>query len=65
MHLKGYVDEADPKVTQGALERFEDLKKQWEANAAELKSLIETDMEIFNKNYRALNIPVLKLPKNL
>ena len=65
MHLKGYVDEADPKVTQGALERFEDLKKQWEANAAELKSLIETDMETFNKNYRALNIPVLKLPKNL
>ena len=65
MHLKGYVDEADPTVTQGALERFEDLKKLWEANATELKSLIETDMETFNKDYRALNIPVLQLPKNL
>lgn len=65
MHLKGYVDEADPTVTQGALDRFADLKKEWEANAADLKSLIETDMEAFNKEYRALAIPVLQLPKTL
>ena len=65
MHLKGYVDEADPTVTQGALDRFADLKKEWEANAADLKSLIETDMDAFNKEYHALAIPVLQLPKTL
>ena len=62
MHLKGYVDSADPTVTVGAKERFDDLKKQWEASENALKSLIENEIETFNKEYNALGIPSLMLP---
>ena len=62
MHLKGYVDSADPAVTVGAKERFDDLKKQWEASENALKALIENEIDAFNKEYNALGIPSLMLP---
>ena len=63
MHLKGYVDSADPAVTAGAKERFSDLKQAWEKAHGELQHLIENDITSFNQDYRDLNIPSLVLPK--
>ena len=53
---------ADPAVTVGAKERFDDLKKQWEASENALKALIENEIDAFNKEYNALSIPSLMLP---
>ena len=62
MHLKGYVDSADPAVTAGAKERFSDLKQAWEKAHGELQHLIENEITSFNQDYRDLNIPSLVLP---
>ena len=63
MHLKGYVDTADPAVTQGALERFDDLKKEWGAALEALQRLITNEIATFNQAYQNLKIPVLNIPE--
>ena len=63
MHLKGYVDGPDPAVTQGAKERFADLKMQWKQIQSELDALISTEIANFNQQYKNLAIPSLMLPK--
>ena len=40
MHLKGYVDGAQPEVTAGALERLNDLEVLWKSEKAVLNQLI-------------------------
>jgi len=59
MHLKGYVDTADPRVTQGAKDRFSDLSKQWEAFSNQRDQLIDVEMKAFNDLYRSLNLPAV------
>ena len=63
MHIKGYVDTADPAVTQGALERFDDLKKEWGAASEALQRLITNEIATFNQAYQNLKIPVLTIPE--
>lgn len=62
MHLKGYVDSPDPKVTRGALERYEDLKAVWKAHRETLETLINSEIKNFNDQYKALAIPTLVVP---
>jgi hypothetical protein len=63
MHLKGYVDSADPAVTKGALERFDDLKNEWNAASEALQGLITNEITTFNQTYQDLKIPVLTIPE--
>ena len=63
MHLKGYVDSADPAVTKGALERFDDLKNEWNAASEALQGLITNEIATFNQTYQDLKIPVLTIPE--
>ena len=59
MHLKGYVDVAEPKVTEGAKERLQDLLVAWNTYEKEKNAIVETEMNAYNEMYKSLGIPAL------
>ncbi|QBA63153.1 VPS10 domain-containing protein [Muriicola soli] len=59
MNLKDYVDAAEPKVTEGAKERFQDLQKQWVRFEMEWDLIVRTEMLLFNTIYESLELPAL------
>ena len=60
-HLKGFVDAAEPKVTEGAKERLQDLLAQWRTFKSEQNDIINNEMANYNKEFKDLNIPALIL----
>ncbi|MEO0525653.1 MAG: glycosyl hydrolase [Bacteroidota bacterium] len=64
IQLLHYVDQADPKVTNGAKERFNDLMNDWEVYKDERDAIIHTEMNAYNNLYKSLNIPALIIEKN-
>lgn len=63
IQLLSYIDQANPKVTKGAKERFSDLMKDWQVYKNERDAIINTEMKAYNNLYRSLNIPALILKK--
>jgi len=63
IQLKSYIDQADPKVTAGAKERFADLLKDWKVYKTERDAIINTEMNAYNALYKSLNIPALIMKK--
>ncbi|MCK8520448.1 glycosyl hydrolase [Aquimarina sp. D1M17] len=63
IQLLNYIDQADPKVTQGAKERFDDLMKDWQVYKNERDAIINTEMKAYNDLYKSLNIPALIIEK--
>lgn len=61
MSLKSFVDVADPRVTQGAKDRYEDLKSEWTGFADEKSQLIDVELKAFNDLYRELDLPAVIL----
>ncbi len=61
LHLKGYLDEADPKVTDGSKQRLQDLLKDWQVYKNERDAIINTEMKTYNALYKMLGIPALIL----
>lgn len=61
INLSGYIDSADPKVTQGAKQRLQDLLTDWEVYRKERDAIINTAMKAYNTQFKALNIPALIL----
>ncbi|MEY8019217.1 exo-alpha-sialidase [Muriicola sp. SD30] len=59
MNLKDYVDAAEPKVTEGAKERLRDLQKQWAGFEVEWETIVQKEMESFNRTYKELDLPAL------
>jgi hypothetical protein len=62
MNLKDYVDSADPILTAGAKERFNDLKGQWISFQQTKNQIINEEMEQFNQLYKALDLPMIMIP---
>ncbi|MGH1384510.1 VPS10 domain-containing protein [Kordia sp.] len=61
--LLRYIDQPNPKVTQGAKQRLNDLLNDWQAYTNERDAIINTEMNAYNKLYKSLNIPALILEK--
>lgn len=61
INLSGYISSADPKVTQGAKDRLQDLLKDWKVYQDERDAIIRTEMKAYNDQFRTLNIPALIL----
>ncbi len=61
MHLKGFVDSSDPRVTQGAKQRLADLLNDWKTFEDEKKAIVNTEMATYNKMYTDLGLPALIL----
>lgn len=59
MHLKGYIEAADPKVTEGAKERLSDLMKDWNIYKNERNTIINNEMTLYNKQFKDLNLPAI------
>lgn len=59
MHLKNYVDAADPRLTSGAKLRLADLKQQWQVFSSEKNTIVNEEMKAFNDLYNSLNLPAL------
>ena len=64
LQLLNYIDQADPKVTKGAKERFNDLMNDWQVYKNERDAIINTEMNAYNTLYKSLNIPALIIQKN-
>ena len=61
IQLKSYVDQANPKVTSGAKERFNDLMKDWQVYKNERDTIINNEMKSYNSLFKTLAIPALIL----
>ncbi len=59
IHLKGYIDAAEPKVTKGAYERWNDLQKDWSVYAQERKAIVEEEMTAYNLMYKELGLQAI------
>ncbi len=59
MHLKGFVDAAEPKVTQGARERLSDLLQEWAGFEKDRDKIINEEMATYNQMYSALGLPAI------
>jgi len=59
MHLKGYIDVEDPKVTQGAKERLQDLLAEWNVYKNERDTIINVEMLNYNTLYKELDLPAI------
>ena len=62
MHLKSYIDGADPEVTVGAIQRKMDLDQDWSNLEKLLDKIINSDMKKFNDLYKSLDIPSIIIP---
>jgi hypothetical protein len=61
MHLKGFVDVAEPKVTEGAKERLRDLLAQWKTYEDEKNAIVGSGMQEYNQLFKSLDIPAIIL----
>jgi DNA repair exonuclease SbcCD ATPase subunit len=59
MHLKGFIDVDEPKVTQGSKELLKDLLNEWSTFKSERNAIINTEMAAYNKQYKDLNLPAI------
>jgi photosystem II stability/assembly factor-like uncharacterized protein len=59
--LMRYIDQANPKVTQGAKQRLNDLLADWQVYTDERNAIINTEMTAYNALYKELGIPALIL----
>ncbi len=57
--LKMYIDQEDPKLTSGAMERFADLENDWQVYKDERDSIISNEMKAYNEMYKSLDIPAI------
>jgi photosystem II stability/assembly factor-like uncharacterized protein len=63
LNLAGYIDQADPKVTQGARERLTDLLADWQKYQTEHKAIINEEMAAYNSAYKDLDLPAIIINK--
>ena len=61
MHLKGFADVAEPKITQGAKQRLQDLLSIWRKMENEKNTIVSTEMSNYNAMHNQLQIPALLL----
>jgi hypothetical protein len=61
MYLRGFIDVAEPALTQGARERLSDLIREWDLLAKERDAIVGEGMAEFNALYRQLDLPALIL----
>ena len=62
IHLKGYIDAAEPKITKGANERWADLQEDWGVYEQEKKAIIEEEMKAYNTSFKTLGLPAIIMP---
>jgi photosystem II stability/assembly factor-like uncharacterized protein len=63
-YLRGVSDVHDPKITQGAMDRFNDLEKQWQMYRDQMEKMLANDVTEYNRAFKDKGIPaVIVKPK--
>ena len=60
--LRSRIDTYDPRQTDGARKRSEELLEEWEVFKGEIQEVVEEDIAVFNARYKQLELPALILP---
>ena len=63
LNLKGAIDTHDPRPTNGAKQRLDDLLAEWKTWKTEMERIVGEEVGEFNAAYRAAGLPVLILPE--
>lgn len=58
-NLRSVVDVHDPRITQGARDRFADLEKEWTKFQGQMNELVQKDIKEYNELYRGQSIPAV------
>ncbi|WP_224485103.1 VPS10 domain-containing protein [Robertkochia aurantiaca] len=59
MYLKNYTGSADPKLTQGARLRLDDLLLNWKEQQQRYDEIVNKGFETFNRMYREKGVPAI------
>ena len=59
IRLLRYIDQADPRLTSGAKERFIDLMNDWQVYKYERDGIINQEIDTYNKMNKTLNLQAL------
>ncbi len=62
MNLISRINGNDPRLTQGAKDRRDELVNEWSALKQDMSNIITQDISQFNKAYQAQKIPILIVP---
>lgn len=65
LNLKSRASTHDPRPTQGAQQRLDDLLVEWNTHKEDMQQIIDVDLAKFNQIYLEQNIPavILNLPE--
>lgn len=63
INLKGYIDSPEPKVTEGANQRWADLQQDWHVYEKEQKAIVDEEMKAYNLMYKELALPAILMPE--
>ncbi|WP_277479149.1 VPS10 domain-containing protein [Catalinimonas alkaloidigena] len=65
LNLRSRIDEHDPRVTEGAHQRLNDLIAEWNEHQQALRKIIDVELATFNEMYKQQNIPaiILEMPE--
>lgn len=61
--LRSGMDTADPRVTQGAKDRFADLEKEWKMHEKSMQDLLQQDVAAYNAAFVSKQVPALIFPQ--
>jgi photosystem II stability/assembly factor-like uncharacterized protein len=59
IYLRAAIDDSMAGTTDGQLGRLGDLSEQWQKHRGSLRTILETDLEGFNRLVRARNVPAV------
>lgn len=60
--LLGRINTHDPRLTNGAQQRYQDLKQSWQTAQTNLDTLLQSNVRAFNKAYLAAGMNPLWVP---
>jgi len=63
MSLRSKVDNHDPRVTNGAKIRMQDLMDEWSEHESAMNTLVNDEIPNYNKMYREKALPAIAIPK--
>ncbi len=62
-YVKNNLDTYEPSIPKGYHERLKDLDNTWTGFEQEFEKIMETEAKPFNEKFKALNMPLLKVPE--
>ncbi len=58
------IDSPDPRLTEGARRRMEDLLQEWSIHKAAMREIMDKDIARFNRLFKEQDLPVVLVPSS-